>query len=64
MMGVRTMLKKDSRPLSHRAIMRMPYDQRIRHYTEEKGELFERIASMSASEVAQAHRDLADKWGI
>lgn len=42
----------------------MPYSERLKNYEIEKQKLFERIASMTASEVADAHRALVDKWGV
>ena len=55
---------KQAKDLSARAIRAMPYDMRLRNYEREKNELFDRIAHMSAGEVAEAHAELARKWGI
>lgn len=48
--------------LSERAIRAMPYESRVKQYEREKAELFYKIRDMSASEVAEAHRKLAEKW--
>ncbi|MBO7727834.1 MAG: hypothetical protein J6S50_04875 [Oscillospiraceae bacterium] len=50
--------------LTDRAIRAMPYESRLRHYTQEKNELFDQIAHMTAEEVRKAHEDLARKWKI
>ena len=42
----------------------MSYEERIRGYEREKNELFYKIASMPAAEVAKAHEALIKKWGI
>lgn len=57
-------MKKTARSLSERAIRAMPYDMRLRNYEREKNELFDRIAHMSAVEVAKAHAELAEKWRV
>lgn len=48
--------------LSERAIRTMSYESRLRNYEKEKDELFFKIRNMSASEVSEAHRKLAEKW--
>ena len=57
-------MKKITRSLNERAIRSMPYDMRLRNYEREKNELFDRIAHMSAGEVAKAHAELAEKWRV
>lgn len=50
--------------ITDRTIRAMLYDTRLRHYEREKNDLFYKIASMSAAEVAKAHADLAKKWRV
>lgn len=50
--------------ISERAIRAMPYDTRLKNYEREKDELFFKIRNMSAAEVSEAHRKLAEKWRI
>ena len=52
------------RKISDRASRAMPYDSRLKHYEREKDELFFKIRNMTASEVAEAHRKLAEKWRV
>ena len=42
----------------------MPYESRLKNYEREKNELFYKIKDMSAAEVAEAHRNLAQKWRV
>ena len=49
---------------TERQIRRMSYQERLRHYEEEKDELFYQIASMPAADVQRAHDDLIRKWMI
>ena len=55
---------KIAEKLSSRSIRAMPYESRLRNYEREKNALFDRIADMSASEVAKAHAELARKWKV
>lgn len=55
---------KIAEKMSDRAIRSMPYESRLRNYEREKNALFDRIADMSAAEVAKAHADLARKWRV
>ena len=50
--------------ISNPVIRMMNYDQRVRNYEREKNELFDKISNLSAIEVSEAHRKLAEKWGI
>ena len=50
--------------ISERTIRAMPYESRLRNYEKEKDQLFLKIRDMSASEVAEAHRKLAEKWKV
>lgn len=50
--------------ISDRAIRVMPYDSRLKNYEREKDELFFKIRNMTAAEVAEAHRKLAEKWRV
>lgn len=45
-------------------IKHMPYQDRLRHYHEEKNALFEKIRDMSAADVRDAHDVLIQKWQI
>ena len=63
-MWVRSLRIKKMTALTDRAIRAMPYESRLRHYTQEKNELFDQIAHMTAEEVRKAHEDLARKWKI
>ncbi len=45
-------------------IRSMPYDVRLKRYQKEKEELFYKIKDMTAEEVSQKHKELADKWRI
>ena len=49
---------------SDKAIRVMSQETRERLYLQEKDELFMRIRGLSASEVADAHRKLAEKWKV
>ena len=57
-------MTKKKQTMSDRAIRAMPYESRLRHYTQEKNDLFDKIAGMTAEEVRKAHEDLARKWNI
>ena len=50
--------------LSDRAIRAMPYELRLRNYEREKNELFMQIRDLPAHAVAEAHRELAEKWRV
>jgi hypothetical protein len=50
--------------ITDRAIRAMPYESRLKNYEKEKDALFLKIKGMSASEVAEAHRKLAEKWKV
>ena len=52
------------RKISDRAIRAMPYESRLKNYEREKDALFFKIRDMNASEVAEAHRKLAEKWRV
>ena len=52
------------RKISDRAIRAMPYESRLKNYEREKDELFFKIRNMTAAEVAEAHRKLAEKWRV
>ena len=56
--------KLRGRKISDRAIRAMPYESRLKNYEREKDELFFKICNMTASEVAEAHRKLAEKWRV
>ncbi len=45
-------------------IRHMSYRERLRHYTDDKNELFYRIKNMTPAEIEQAHADLREKWQI
>ena len=49
---------------SDKAIRVMSQETRERLYLQEKDELFMQIRGLSASEVADAHRKLAEKWNV
>lgn len=49
---------------SDKAIRVMSRETRERLYLQEKDELFLQIRNLSASEVAEAHRQLAEKWRV
>ena len=49
---------------SERAIRAMSPETRERLYLQEKDELFLQIRGLTASEVAEAHRKLAEKWRV
>ena len=53
-----------TKTLSERAIRNLPYESRLRNYEKEKDALFFKIRDMNASEVAEAHRRLAEKWRV
>ena len=57
-------MKKKMKKISERAIRAMPYETRLRNYEREKNAMFNKIAGLPASEVAQKHADLAKKWGV
>lgn len=48
----------------NKAIRSLPYAVRLKKYEQEKEELFYKIRDMSAEDVSEAHRKLAEKWGI
>lgn len=50
--------------ISERAIRAMPYESRLKNYEREKDKLFYEIRNMSAAEVAEAHKKLAEKWKV
>ena len=49
---------------SDKAIRLMSQETRERLYLQEKDELFLQIRGLTASEVADAHRKLAEKWRV
>ena len=49
---------------SDKAIRLMSQETRERLYLQEKDELFLQIRGLTASEVAEAHRKLAEKWRV
>jgi len=49
---------------SDKAIRVMSRETRERLYLQEKDELFLQIRNLPASEVAEAHRQLAEKWRV
>ena len=49
---------------SDKAIRLMSPETRERLYLQEKDELFLQIRGLTASEVAEAHRKLAEKWRV
>ena len=49
---------------SDRAIRAMSQETRDRLYLQEKDELFLQIRNLSAAEVAEAHKRLAEKWKV
>lgn len=49
---------------SDRAIRAMSPETRERLYLQEKDELFLQIRGLTAAEVAEAHRKLAEKWRV
>ena len=53
-----------TKTLSERAIRNLPYESRLRNYEKEKDELFFKIRNMTAAEVSEAHRKLAEKWRV
>lgn len=50
--------------IRERAIRNMPYETRLKQYQKEKEELFYKIKNLTAEEVSQRHKALADKWRI
>ena len=50
--------------ITDRAIRAMPYESRLKNYEKEKDALFLKIKGMSAADVAEAHRKLAEKWKV
>ena len=50
--------------INRSAIRNMPYEIRLKKYQKEKEELFYKIKDLTAEEVSQKHKELADKWGI
>jgi hypothetical protein len=52
------------RKISDRAIRAMPYESRLKNYEREKDALFFKIRNMTAAEVSEAHRRLAEKWRV
>ena len=49
---------------SDRAIRGMSLETRQKLYDQEKNQLFQQIRGLPASEVAEAHRQLAEKWRV
>lgn len=52
------------RKISDRAIRMMSYKMRLDNYEREKNELFMKLASMPAEEIARAHEALVKKWRL
>lgn len=45
-------------------IKHMSADERMRHYQQEKDDLFYQMRNMTAQEVRDAHEDLRKKWMV
>ena len=50
--------------LTANEIKRMSANERLRHYEQEKNELFSRIKGMTAEEIRDAHEALREKWRV
>lgn len=45
-------------------IKHMKPEERLRHYEQEKSELFYQLSGMSAEEVREAYEALREKWQV
>ena len=50
--------------LSEIPIKSLPYEVRLMNYEREKTELFANNFGLSASEMAEMHKKLAEKWRV
>lgn len=50
--------------MTHNQIKHMSADERMRHYQQEKDELFYQMRNMTAQEVRDAHEALREKWMV
>ena len=50
--------------ISEQAIKAMPYEVRLRHYENEKNELFYKTSHLPAEEMREKHQELIRKWRV
>ena len=50
--------------ITERTIRAMPYDTRLKLYEKEKNEMFEKLRGVSAKDMEEAHKRLAQKWKV
>lgn len=53
-----------TRTMTRSQIKHMSADERMRHYQQEKDDLFYRMRNMTAQEVRDAHEALREKWRV